>query len=139
MDGVARRFGSPPLRSYSRNRLLEAWDRLRALQRAYNTGRPAEPLQLRTLLRGAGFARTQASGTLTTEAGPPAGSSEETRKAAENDLIRLRGVLGGLAVAQGWATQAELEQMAEALIAWGEDADAFYARPSFTAIGWVTE
>src|SRR5215468_3156288 len=69
---------------YPRNRLLEAWDRLRALQRAYNTGRPAEPLQLRTLLRGAGFARTQASGTLTTEAGPPAGSSEETRKAAEN-------------------------------------------------------
>jgi len=124
---------------YPRNRLLEAWDRLRALQRAYNTGRPAEPLQLRTLLRGAGFARTQASGTLTTEAGPPAGSSEETRKAAENDLIRLRGVLGGLAVAQGWATQAELEQMAEALIAWGEDADAFYARPSFTAIGWVSE
>ena len=29
---------------YPRNRLLEAWDRLRALQRAYNTGRPAEPL-----------------------------------------------------------------------------------------------
>jgi hypothetical protein len=123
---------------YPRNRLLEAWDRLRALQRAYNTGRPAEPLQLRTLLRGAGFARTQASGTLTTDAGRAAGSSEETRKAAENDLIRLRGVLGGLAVAQGWATQAELEQMAEALIAWGEDADAFYARPSFTAIGWVS-
>ena len=25
----------------------------------------------------------------------------------------------------------------EALIAWGEAPDAFYARPSFTAIGWV--
>ena len=30
--------------------------------------------------------RAQASGTLTTEAGPPAGSSEETRKAAENGM-----------------------------------------------------
>jgi hypothetical protein len=29
--------------------------------------------------------------------------------------------------------------MADALIAWGDDADAFYARPSFTAIGWVSE
>jgi SAM-dependent methyltransferase len=34
---------------YPRNRLLEAWDRLRALQRAYNTGRPAEPLLRRRL------------------------------------------------------------------------------------------
>jgi SAM-dependent methyltransferase len=100
----------------------------------------AAPLAaLKEMRRGAGFARTQASGTLTTEAGPPAGSSEETRKAAGNDLIRLRGVLGGLAVARGWAAQAELEQMAEVLIAWGKDADAFYARPSFTAIGWVSE
>jgi len=27
--------------------------------------------------------------------------------------------------------------MAEALIAWGEAPDAFYARPGFTAIGWA--
>jgi hypothetical protein len=52
-------------------------------------------------------------------------------------VIRLRGPLGKLAVAQGWATSEELQQMAEALIAWGEAPDAFYARPGFTAIGWV--
>jgi hypothetical protein len=52
-------------------------------------------------------------------------------------LIRLRGVLGELAIGQGWATRDELEEIAKALIAWGEAPDAFYARPSFTAIGWV--
>ena len=51
-------------------------------------------------------------------------------------MIRLRGVLGELAIAQGWTTKQELEEMAEALIAWGEAPDAFYARPAFTAIGW---
>jgi SAM-dependent methyltransferase len=122
---------------YPTNPLLQAWDRSRGRQREYNTGRPSEALQLRALLREAGFGRTRASGHLTTEAGPPAGSLEETRKHAQNDLIRLRGVLGKLAVAQGWATREELERMAEALIAWGEDPDAFYARPSFTAIGWA--
>ena len=122
---------------YPTSSLLKAWDGLRALQRAYNTGRPSETLQLRTLLREAGFARTHASGTLATEAGPPAGSPEDTRSAARNDLIRLRGVLGELAIGQGWATRDELEEIAKAHIAWGEAPDAFYARPSFTAIGWV--
>ena len=117
--------------------LLETWDKLRVLQREHNTGRSSDALQLRALLREAGFARTKASGYMATEAGPPAGSPEETRRVAQNHLIRLHGVLGGLAVAQGWATRAELEQMAEALIAWGEAPDAFYARPSFTAIGWA--
>ena len=117
--------------------LLETWDKLRVLQREHNTGRSSDALQLRALLREAGFARTKASGYMATEAGPPAGSPEETRRVAQNHLIRLHGVLGGLAVAQVWATRAELEQMAEALIAWGEAPDAFYARPSFTAIGWA--
>jgi ubiquinone/menaquinone biosynthesis C-methylase UbiE len=122
---------------YPTNPILQAWDRLRALEREYNTGRPYEALALRALLREAGFARTRASGALTTEAGPPAGSLEETRRVAQNHVIRLRGVLGRLAVARGWATREELEQMAESLIAWGEAPDAFYARPGFTAIGWV--
>jgi hypothetical protein len=74
---------------------------------------------------------------MSTEAGPPAGSLEETRRVAQNHLIRLRGLLGELAVAQGWATRQELEQMADALLAWGEAPDAFYARPAFMAIGWA--
>jgi ubiquinone/menaquinone biosynthesis C-methylase UbiE len=122
---------------YPTNSLLQAWDKLRLLEREYNTGRPAQTLALRALLREAGFARTRAFGTLTTEMGQPAGSLEETRRVAQNHAIRLRGMLGELAVAQGWATSKELEEMADALIAWGEAPDAFYARPSFTAIGWA--
>jgi hypothetical protein len=56
---------------------------------------------------------------------------------AQNHLIRLRGMLGELAIAQGWATKEELEQIGQALLAWGEAPDAFYARPAFTAIGWA--
>jgi hypothetical protein len=52
-------------------------------------------------------------------------------------LIRLRGLLGELAVAQGWTTKSELEEIAGALVAWGEAPDALYARPVFMAIGWV--
>jgi ubiquinone/menaquinone biosynthesis C-methylase UbiE len=122
---------------YPTNSLLDKWDRLRALEREHNAGRPSDALHLRALLREVGFARTQASGEMTTEAGPPAGSPEETRRVAQHHLIRLRGVLGELAIAQGWTTKRELEQIAEALIAWGEAPDAFYARPVFTANGWV--
>jgi ubiquinone/menaquinone biosynthesis C-methylase UbiE len=121
------------------NPLLERWDRLRALEREYSTGRPADALALRTLLRAAGFTRTEASGGMATEAGPPAGSLEATRRVAQDHLIRLRGALGELAVAQGWTTREELERMAEALVAWGDAPDAFYARPVFTAIGWAGE
>ena len=130
--------GSSPITfRYPTNALLDKWDRLRALDREHTTGRPSETLQLRLLLREAGFARTQASGEMTTEAGPPAGSLEATRRVAQNHLIRLRGVLGERAIAHGWTTKHELAQIAEALITWGEAPDAFYARPAFMAIGWV--
>jgi ubiquinone/menaquinone biosynthesis C-methylase UbiE len=122
---------------YPTNPLLEAWDKLRGLEREYRTGRPSDALQLRVLLREAGFTRTQASGAMATEAGPPAGTLEETRRVAQNHLLQLRGVRGKLALEQGWVTRQEREQMAEALMAWGDAPDAFYARPGFTAIGWA--
>jgi len=48
------------------NPLLEAWDRLRRLEREYNTGRQSDEfaLRLRALLREAGFVQTHASGNL---------------------------------------------------------------------------
>jgi hypothetical protein len=52
-------------------------------------------------LREAGFARTHASAEMATEEGPPAGSLDETRSVAQNHLIRVRGVLGELAIGQG--------------------------------------
>src|SRR5262245_28992967 len=130
--------GSAPITfRYPTNQLLEAWDNLRLLEREYKTGCPSYALQLRALLREAGFARTQAAGGMSTEAGPPAGTPEETRRVAQNHLIQLRGLRGKLALQQGWATQQELEQMSEALMAWGDVPEAFYARPVFTAIGWA--
>ena len=116
--------------------LLDKWDRLRALEREHNAGRPSDALHLRTLLREAGFVRTRGSAAMATEAGPPAGSPEEIRDVARHHLIRLRGVLGKLALAEGWATTRELEQIADALNEWGNAPDAIYARPVFTAIGW---
>jgi SAM-dependent methyltransferase len=130
--------GSAPITfRYPTNPVLEAWDTLRVLEREYNTGRPSPALQLRALLREAGFTRAHASGAMATEAGPPAGTPEETRRVAQNHMIQLRGVRGKVALEQGWATQQEMEQMAEALMAWGDAPDAFYARPVFTAIGWA--
>jgi hypothetical protein len=40
-------------------------------------------------------------------------------------------------VAQGWVTREEPEQIANAIVAWSEAPDAFYAWPGFTAIGCV--
>ena len=122
---------------YPTNPSLEMWDQLRRLERRCNTGRSTDMLPLRALLREAGFARSHASGTLRTEMGPPAGSLDETRKVAQNHVIRHRGVPGELALAQGWATKEDLEQMAAGLQAWGESPDAFYAGPVFAAVGWV--
>jgi ubiquinone/menaquinone biosynthesis C-methylase UbiE len=119
------------------NPILDAWDDLRVRARDYNTGNRWDPLRLRAYLREAGFARAQASGDLASEAGPPAGTSEETRRVAQNHLIQLRGLRGKLAREQGWATQQELDQMADALMAWGDAPDAFFARPAFVAIGWI--
>jgi len=83
---------------YPTNPPLEAWDKLRALEREYNTGRSPDALQLHALLREGGFARTRASGNLATEAGRPAGSLEETRRIAQYHVMRLLGELGKLAV-----------------------------------------
>ena len=122
---------------YPSNALLKKWDELRARERAHRIGRPADALELRSLLRESGFSRSVASGTLTTETGPVAGTIEETREVARTHLIRLRGNLGQLGLEQGWVTADELERIADALLAWGEAPDAFYARPSFTAVGWA--
>jgi SAM-dependent methyltransferase len=130
--------GSSPMTfRYPSNLWLRKWDEIRASERPHRTGRPAEALELRSLLRAAGFSRLEGSGALTSETGPPAGTIEATRAVAQSHLVRLRGLLGELALAQGWVTADELERIAEALVAWGGAPDAFYARPSFTAIGWA--
>jgi ubiquinone/menaquinone biosynthesis C-methylase UbiE len=129
--------GSSPLRfRYPTNPVLEAFDTLRQRQRERDA-RPTIALQLRALLRQAGFTRTEATGGMSTESGPPAGTQEETRRVAQSHVIGLRGTLGQQAVDAGILSPEELEQMVAALEAWGEDPDAFYARPVFHALGWA--
>ena len=128
---------SPVTFRYPTNPLLELWDGLRVREADPTTGRRPIALELRTLLREAGFERTAASAQMAQEDGPPAGTAEDTRRVAQNHLIRVRGATGQQAVGRGWVTTAQLEQIADELVAWGDHPDAVYARPVFNAIGWV--
>jgi ubiquinone/menaquinone biosynthesis C-methylase UbiE len=128
---------SPIVFRYPTNPLLDAWDHMRVVERERRTGRPSTALELRALLRAAGFTRTQAFGDLFAEGGPPAGTPGATRRVAEEDLMHLRGMRGRLALEQHLAAPEDLERMAGALEAWAETPDAFYARPVFKALGWA--
>lgn len=128
---------SPVTFRYPTSPLLELWDGLRGRQLDPGAARRRPALELRALLREAGFARTAGSAQMAQEDGPPAGTLEDTRRVARNHLIRVRGAPGRTAVERGWVAEAELEQIAEELVAWGEHPDAVYARPVFTAVGWA--
>jgi hypothetical protein len=128
---------SPVVFRYPTNALLDAWDRLRVREREQRTGRQSTALELRAPLREAGYDRTQLDGLLYSDAGRSAGTLQATRKVAEQDLLVLRGVRGRRYVEQGYVTDGELEQIAEALIAWGDAPDAVFVRPGFTALGWA--
>jgi ubiquinone/menaquinone biosynthesis C-methylase UbiE len=79
--------GSTPITfRYPTNAHLDAFDRLRVLEREHRTGHRSRALELRTLLRQAGFARTQAFSDMGAEAGPTAGTLEETRRVAQDHL-----------------------------------------------------
>jgi hypothetical protein len=56
----------------------------RALSASTTRENLPEALQLRALLRKAGFARTQSSGNLNTEDGPPAGSLDDAQNRTES-------------------------------------------------------
>jgi len=128
---------SPIVFRYPTNEVLDAWDKLRVQERERRTGRPSPALELRALLREAGFKDTRADGVLRALEGPPAGRADATRSVAAADLIQLRGLRGKLAVEHGLATQEGLDQMEKALIAWGESPDGFFARPVFMGLGWA--
>lgn len=122
---------------YPTNSLLELYDGLRMRESAAGDAPPPTALRLRTLMREAGFVRTAAFATMGREDGPAAGTLEDTRRSAQNHLIRVRGIQGQRAVERGWLTPDQIEQIAEALVAWGDDPDAVFARPTFMAVGWT--
>jgi hypothetical protein len=66
-----------------------------------------------------------------------AGSLAATRAAAQADMDRLREVVTPIALAEGWAMQAELDAMAGALAEWGEDEAVIAFQIRCMAIGWA--
>lgn len=89
--------------------------------------------QLRHLLTEAGFTRVEASARTIHH-----GTQDETRQfgAFTASLFRYPAA-AERAIAQGWATAHELEQMAVAWEAWGRDPGAFVARFWCEAVGWA--
>jgi ubiquinone/menaquinone biosynthesis C-methylase UbiE len=108
-------------------------DRARAVaERVLEHGgaRPRQGRLGRALLRRAGFARVQASASYESFATPDA-----TRALGGFLADFLSRQHAELVVAQGWATRAEIEEMAGALRAWGDDEDAFAARARCETVG----
>jgi ubiquinone/menaquinone biosynthesis C-methylase UbiE len=88
---------------------------------------------LAQLLHAAGFARTAASASVGYE-----GTPEATRMAAGFQARYLEAPeFVAHVVARGWASEAELREMAAAWRAWGDAPGAFAARFTCEAVGWV--
>lgn len=136
--GIADRAWQLGVR-YPTNPTLDAWDRLWPRTIAHHGGSPFYAPSQRALLLQAGFVRAEGHARVSGagSATGAAGRLEETRNFAQADLTRLHDVVHDLAVEQGWATEPELAAMAEAIAAWGERPDAFYAMLSCCAIGWT--
>ncbi len=98
----------------------------------HNGGNPRIGRQLRSLFRGAGFARVKVSASYDVDSTP-----EEIQRNVE--LVRQRyeaSPFAKQAVDLGWADRAVLQRMIGAFEAWGEHPDALLALSSFEAVGW---
>jgi SAM-dependent methyltransferase len=111
------------------NRWQELW--LRVLE--HNCGSPLYARHQRRLLLEAGFDRSEAQASVR-----GGGTLELTRSHAQHMLGRLPGPTGwDTAIAQGWVSPGEVEELEAELLAWGERPDACFALPLYTAVGWV--
>ena len=114
--------------------VIERFGELMAKARAHSGASDAYAADLRACLLEAGFERTQAEAGTETPAGigdgPPMLSFvmvHQLRERAFRDTV----------LAQGWATEAELEDMSAAAAALGQRADLFGFVVFVQAIGWV--
>lgn len=88
--------------------------------------------KLRPLLRDGGFSRIEISASFDLYTSR---DQVETIAAFGAEQLESPRVMK-LVVEQGWATDVELSQMAEAYRAWGTDPDAWAARGRVEAVGW---
>lgn len=95
-------------------------------------GDPFMGRRLRALLREAGFARTTGSGSSETWGTPQATQTMAAALTSEFTGPRITET----AIEMGWADQAQMDNTARALKAWGEHDDAFMAIAWCEAVGW---
>ena len=99
----------------------------------FNGGSPFYSPHLRGLMLEAGFTRTEGFAV----AAEHYGRLEETRRMAT--VMRKQfgdPILVNLVISQGWATQAEIDQILAWIPEWGERPDAFMAVMYCAALGW---
>ncbi len=100
----------------------------------HNGANPTYSRHLRGLLLQVGFARSEGFAV----AADYAGNLDATRHSAAIWVRVLRDpAVAGLVIGQGWAAQAELDELAEGLQRWGERPDAFFAVMYCAALGWT--
>jgi hypothetical protein len=113
---------------------LSRWRELEDRVWTHNGGSWLYARNQRRLLLEAGFARSEAQASVR-----GGGTPELTRAHAEHMRTRLEGPAGwDTAVAQGWVTRDEVEELRAEALAWGERPDPFFAIPFYSAVGWVS-
>lgn len=89
---------------------------------------------LRTLMRQAGFARTQGHALTPETYGDP----DSTRWIADFAVgLFSAPSMANTIISQGWASEAELDELLTALHQWGDRPDAFMTWLYCAALGWV--
>jgi ubiquinone/menaquinone biosynthesis C-methylase UbiE len=111
--------------------LLEQWYALTVRIRQRNGGDPFMGRHHRRLLLDAGFARAEASVSVSS-----AGTPEETRHSATFLKAQLQG-FAPTALAEGWMDQTTVEAVGVEIDAWAGRPDAFYVDTFCEALGWV--
>jgi SAM-dependent methyltransferase len=111
-------------------KIIQLW--LRVIQ--FNGGDPFYSRHLRGLMLEAGFARSEGHAV----AADYCGNLEETRRMAGIQTRLFHDPdLAGLIQAQGWASQAEIDELVAFMQDWAERPDAFLAIMYCAAVGWV--
>ena len=113
--------------------LLEEWYALTVRIRQRNGGDPFMGRHHRRLLLEAGFARAEASVSVSS-----AGTPEETRRRATFLKAQLQG-FAPTALAEGWMDQTTVEAVVAEIDAWAGRPDALYVDTFCEALGWVSD
>jgi ubiquinone/menaquinone biosynthesis C-methylase UbiE len=127
-DDLSTHVYAPPGRAMAKVRELM----VRVLE--YNGGSPFYSRNLRALLLDAGFTRTEGHAIVVDQYG----TADATRRFAQYlHVLFSNPAVAGPIVSEGWASESELAQVRDGVLAWGERPDAFCAWMYCAAIGWV--